>query len=71
MIGMDSRSTAGFLGTVVAVIALAAAFVYGPSPTQIRNRAQPAAAQQQAAPAEAAPAAPAPRGPVIREVPNN
>jgi hypothetical protein len=67
---MDSRSAAGFLGTVVAVIALAAAFVYGPSPTQIRNRAQPAAAQQQAAPA-AEPAPAAPRGPVIREVPNN
>ncbi|MBR0873089.1 hypothetical protein JQ633_22225 [Bradyrhizobium tropiciagri] len=67
---MDSRSVAGFLGTVVAAIALAAAFVYGPSPTQIRNRTQPAAAQQQAAPA-AEPAAPAPRGPVIREVPNN
>ena len=69
---MGSRSVAGFLGAVVAIIALAAAFVYGPSPTQIRNRAQPAAAQQPAAPAaEAAPVAPAPRGPVIREVPNN
>ncbi|QOZ26944.1 hypothetical protein [Bradyrhizobium sp. CCBAU 51753] len=66
---MNSQSTAGFLGAVVAAIALAAAFIYGPSPSQMRNP-QPAAVQQ-AAPAEAAPAAPAPRGPVIREVPNN
>ncbi|WP_338827797.1 hypothetical protein [Bradyrhizobium sp. 27S5] len=67
---MNSQSTAGFLGAVVAVIVLAAAFIYGPSPSQIRNPAQPAAAR--AAPAaEAAPAAPAPRGPVIRDVPNN
>ncbi|QPF82641.1 hypothetical protein IC762_23195 [Bradyrhizobium genosp. L] len=69
---MDSRSMAGFLGAVVAAIALAAAFIYGPSPSQIRNPAQPASAQQPQAAPEAAPAAaPAPRGPVIREVPNN
>ncbi|WP_076858609.1 hypothetical protein [Bradyrhizobium mercantei] len=68
---MNSRSTAGFLGALVAAIALAAAFIYGPSPSQLRNPTQPAAAQPQAAPAEAAPAAPVPRGPVIREVPNN
>lgn len=69
---MNSQSTAGFLGAVVAVIALAAAFIYGPSPSQIRNPA-PSAAAQPAAPAaaEAAPVGPAPRGPVIREVPNN
>jgi hypothetical protein len=68
---MNSQTTAGILGAVVAAIVLAAAFIYGPSPTQIRNP-KPAAVQQQAAPAaEAAPAAPAPRGPVIREVPNN
>ncbi|QIG93081.1 MULTISPECIES: hypothetical protein [unclassified Bradyrhizobium] len=67
---MNSQSTAGFLGAVVAAIVLAAAFIYGPSPSQIRNPAQPAAAR--AAPAaEAAPAAPVPRGPVIRDVPNN
>ncbi|MGY3489292.1 hypothetical protein ACVW1C_007175 [Bradyrhizobium sp. USDA 4011] len=72
MIGMNSQSTAGFLGAVVAAIALAAAFIYGPSPSQLRNPTQPAAVQPQAAPAtEAAPAAPVPRGPVIREVPNN
>lgn len=70
MIGMRSQSTAGFLGAVVAAIVLAAAFIYGPSPSQLRNPTQPAAVQ--AAPAaEAAPAAPVPRGPVIREVPNN
>ncbi|KJC36976.1 hypothetical protein UP10_03400 [Bradyrhizobium sp. LTSPM299] len=67
---MNSQSTAGFLGAVVAAIVLAAAFIYGPSPSQIRNPAKSATVQ--AAPAaEAAPAAPAPRGPVIREVPNN
>ncbi|WP_146991067.1 hypothetical protein [Bradyrhizobium macuxiense] len=67
---MRSQSTAGFLGALVAAIALAAAFIYGPSPSQLRNPTQPAAPQ--AAPAaEAAPAAPVPRGPVIREVPNN
>lgn len=70
MIGMSSQSTAGFLGAVVAAIALAAAFIYGPSPSQLHNPTRPAAVQPQAAP-EAAPAAPAPRGPVIREVPNN
>lgn len=69
---MSSQSTAGFLGTLVAVIALAAAFIYGPSPSQIRNPTQPVAAQPQPVPAaDAAPAVPAPRGPVIREVPNN
>ncbi|WP_461352927.1 hypothetical protein [Bradyrhizobium sp. USDA 4454] len=69
---MRSQSTAGLLGAVVAAIALAAAFIYGPSPSQLRNPAPPAAAQPQAAPAaSAAPAAAAPRGPVIREVPNN
>ncbi len=68
---MNSQSAAGFLGAVVAVIALAAAFIYGPSPSQIRNPAQPAAAQPQAAPAAEPAPAPAPRGPVIREVPNN
>jgi hypothetical protein len=69
---MNSRSTAGFLGAVVAAIALAAAFIYGPSPSPLRNPTKPAAMQPQAAPAaEAAQAAPAPRGPVIREVPNN
>ncbi|WP_456733864.1 hypothetical protein [Bradyrhizobium sp. USDA 3364] len=68
---MNSRSTAGFLGAVVAAIVLAAAFIYGPSPSQLRNPTQPAAAQPQAAPAAEAAPAPAPRGPVIREVPNN
>ncbi len=71
MIGMRSQSTAGFLGALVAAIALAAAFIYGPSPSQLRNPTQPAAAPQAAPAAEAAPAAPVPRGPVIREVPNN
>ncbi|QOZ37969.1 hypothetical protein [Bradyrhizobium sp. CCBAU 53421] len=66
---MRSQSTAGFLGALVAAIVLAAAFIYGPSPTQLRNPTRPAAVQPQAAPA--AEAAPAPRGPVIREVPNN
>ena len=66
---MNSQSTAGFLGAVVAAIVLAAAFIYGPSPSQIRNPAKSATVQQQAAPA--AEAAPAQRGPVIREVPNN
>jgi len=70
MIGMRSQSTAGFLGAVVAAVVLAAAFIYGPSPSQLRNPTQPAAVQVAPA-AEAAPAAPVPRGPVIREVPNN
>jgi hypothetical protein len=68
---MSSQSVAGFLGAVVAVVVLAAAFIYGPSPSQIHNPAPAAAAQQPAPTAEAAPAAPAPKGPVIREVPNN
>ncbi|MBR0798129.1 hypothetical protein JQ615_22315 [Bradyrhizobium jicamae] len=66
---MNSQSTAGFLGTLVAAVVLAAAFIYGPSPSQIRNP-QPAAARQPAPVAVPAPA-PTPRGPVIREVPNN
>ena len=45
---MNSRSTAGFLGAVVAAIALAAAFIYGPSPSQLRNPTKPAAMQPQA-----------------------
>ncbi|MBR0695162.1 hypothetical protein [Bradyrhizobium lablabi] len=65
---MTSQSVAGLLGAVVAVIVLAAAFIYGPSPSQMGKPAQPAAVQQQA---PAPPVAPAPRGPVIREVPNN
>ncbi|WP_426441978.1 hypothetical protein [Bradyrhizobium genosp. P] len=68
---MNSQSTAGFLGAVVAAIALAAAFIYGPSPSQIRNPAKSATVQQATPATEAAPVAPAPRGPVIREVPNN
>ncbi|KWV60547.1 hypothetical protein AS156_27910 [Bradyrhizobium macuxiense] len=67
---MNSRSMAGFLGAVVAAIVLAAAFIYGPSPSQLHNPAPPAAQQQAAPAAEPAPA-PTPRGPVIREVPNN
>jgi hypothetical protein len=66
---MNSQSVAGLLGAIVAAIVLAAAFIYGPSPSQIGKPAQPAAVQQPAA--QPAPAAPAPRGPVIREVPNN
>ncbi|WGR91487.1 MULTISPECIES: hypothetical protein [unclassified Bradyrhizobium] len=68
---MNSQSAAGFLGALVAAIVLAAAFIYGPSPSQIHNPAPPAAAQQQAAPAAEPAPAPTPRGPVIREVPNN
>ena len=68
---MNSQSTAGFLGAVVAAVVLAAAFIYGPSPSQIRNPAKSATVPAAAPAAEAAPAAPAPRGPVIREVPNN
>jgi len=71
MIGMRSQSTAGFLGALVAAVALAAAFIYGPSPSQLRNPTRSAAQPQAAPAAEAAPAAPVPRGPVIREVPNN
>ncbi len=62
---------AGFLGALVAAIVLVAAFIYGPSPSQIHNPPPPATAQQQAAPAPEPAPAPTPRGPVIREVPNN
>jgi hypothetical protein len=65
---MNSQSVAGLLGAIVAAIVLAAAFIYGPSPSQI-GKPQPAAVQQPAPAAQPAPAVP--RGPVIREVPNN
>ncbi len=68
---MTSQSVAGLLGALVAAIVLAAAFIYGPSPSQIAKPTQPAAVQQSAPAGQPAPAAPAPRGPVIREVPNN
>ncbi|MFB9264339.1 hypothetical protein ACFFWD_14345 [Bradyrhizobium erythrophlei] len=68
---MTSQSVAGFLGALVAAIVLAAAFIYGPSPSQIAKPTQSTAVQQPAAVAQPAPPAPAPRGPVIREVPNN
>jgi hypothetical protein len=64
---MDSRSVAGILGAIVALIVLVAAIVYGPIGQFGKPAPKPAAVQQ---PAQMAPAAPAPRGPVIREVPN-
>jgi hypothetical protein len=63
---MSPERKGTILGAIVAVAALAAAFIYVP----IGNRtmtAKPAAAPEQA---PAAPAVAAPRGPVVREVPN-
>jgi hypothetical protein len=67
---MNSQSMARFLGALVAAIVLAAAFIYGPTPSQLHNPAPPVAQSPAAPAAEPAPA-PTPRGPVIREVPNN
>lgn len=63
---MTSETVGGLLGSIVAVVVLVAAVIYGPI-GQFGKPARPAAATQ---PAATAPAAPAPRGPVIREVPN-
>ncbi len=63
---MSSERTGTILGVIVAVVVLAAAFIYVPIGS--RNMAQPAAAPAQAPAAPAVPAAP--RGPVVREVPN-
>jgi hypothetical protein len=60
---MESEKTAGILGAIVALAALAAAFYFVPPGS---NTAKPAAKPLQAAPAAAAPA---PRGPVIKDVP--
>ena len=62
---MESEKTAGILGAIVALAALAAAFYFVPPGS---NAAKPAAQPQQA-PAAPVAAAPAPKGPVIREVP--
>lgn len=64
---MTSQSWAGLLGTIVAVVALAAAVYYGPIGQFGKPPPKPAPAAQ---PAEQVPAAPAPRGPVLRDVPN-
>jgi hypothetical protein len=60
---MESEKTAGILGAIVALAALAAAFYFVPPGS---NTAKPAAKPPQAAPAAAAPA---PRGPIIKDVP--
>lgn len=62
---MSSERKGTILGVIVAVVALAAAFIYVPIGSH-NMTAKPAAAPEQA---PAAPVA-APRGPVVREVPN-
>jgi hypothetical protein len=60
---METEKTAGILGAIVALAALAAAFYFVPPGSK---SAKPVAQQQ----APAAPvAAPAPRGPVIKDIP--
>jgi hypothetical protein len=61
---MESEKTAGILGAIVALAALAAAFYFVPPGS---NTARPVAQPQ--APAAPVAAAPAPRGPVVKEVP--
>ncbi len=57
---MDAERLAKILGAIVAAVALAAAFVYGP----IGQMGKPA--QEKAAPVVATPTV---RGPVVRDVP--
>jgi len=61
---MNSEKLAGILGTIVAIVALAAAIGYGPL-GQSGKTQKPAQKVEQPATAPA----PAPRGPVVREVP--
>ncbi|HSU55912.1 MAG TPA: hypothetical protein VLT36_17785 [Candidatus Dormibacteraeota bacterium] len=61
---MNSERLAGILGTIVAIVALAAAIGYGPL-GQSGKAQKPAQKVEQPATAPA----PAPRGPVVREVP--
>ncbi|HEX2631425.1 MAG TPA: hypothetical protein VHM22_01295 [Bradyrhizobium sp.] len=61
---MNSEKLAGILGTIVAIVALAAAIGYGPL-GQSGKAQKPAQKVEQPATAPA----PAPRGPVVREVP--
>jgi hypothetical protein len=61
---MSSQKLAGFLGTIVAIAVLAAAFYYVPPGGKNAPATQAAPAEQQPAPAP--PAAP---GPVVRDVP--
>jgi hypothetical protein len=61
---MTSQKIAGFLGTVIAAIALAAAFYYVPPGAKIAPAPQAAPVEQQAAPAPAAPP-----GPVVKDIP--
>jgi hypothetical protein len=61
---MTSQKIAGFLGTIVALVVLAAAFYYVPPGAKIAPAPQATPAEQQPA---AAPAAPP--GPVVRDIP--
>ena len=60
---METEKTAGILGAIVALAALAAAFYFVPPGSK------PAVTPQAAPAAPVAPAPAAPRGPVIKEVP--
>jgi hypothetical protein len=64
---MNSQKIAGFLGTIVALAALAAAFYYVPpgGKNAPAKQAEPAESQ----PAAANPMPPAKPGPVIRDIP--
>jgi hypothetical protein len=64
---MSPERKGTILGAIVAVVVLAAAFIYVPIGSRMMA-AKPAAAPEQAPAAAVAP--PAPRGPVVREVPN-
>ena len=68
---MTSQSVAGVFGTIVAVVVLAAAFVYGPL-GQLGKPARPGRVEQPMTQpmAQPMPAPPPVRGPVVREVPN-
>lgn len=61
---MDSERLAGILGAIVAIVVLAAAFVYVP----VSQLGKPEKAKVEA-PAQPAPAPPPVRGPVVRDVP--
>jgi hypothetical protein len=64
---MTSQKIAGFLGTVVALVVLAAAFYYVPPGGKDMPAKQAAPEGQQPAVAPSAP--PTPPGPVVRDIP--
>ncbi|HVX76094.1 MAG TPA: hypothetical protein VHB49_08200 [Bradyrhizobium sp.] len=61
---MSSQKIAGFLGTIVALAVLAAAFYYVPPGARNAPATQATPAEQQPAPPT-----PPPPGPVVRDIP--